>query len=166
MTKSLSAKAVSPFKKGEQKWKILHFVQNNEDDEKWISHIRSKWQARCVKIPSRYAPAPFNKGAQNIKLFKSQVKVKINKIYFKTSKTHQKWYRIVWILTIFVTKIKLCRNLNCKGRSLSKSIRTCLQMPKFIFPVGEDRGSSTCEKLANLGWSWWKWVSILSLISL
>ncbi len=25
-----------------------------------------------------------------------------------------------------------------------KHIRTCLQMPKFIFPAGEDRGSSTC----------------------
>ena len=39
------------------------------------------------------------------------------------------------ILTRFVTNRIFIRNLNCKGFSSLKDMRTCLQMPKFIFPV-------------------------------
>ena len=42
-------------------------------------------------------------------------------------------------MTNFVTKKINVRNLNCKGRSLLWNVRTCLQMPKFIFPC------------------WWRW---------
>ncbi len=74
------------------------------------------------------------------KLIKSQVKVKNEKYQIKTSKTHKKWYRFVWILTFFVTNPILFRNLNCKGRSLYKYMRTCLQMPKFIALIDEYKG--------------------------
>ncbi len=94
--------------------------------------------------PAKRGKPPFNKGTQNNKPQKSQGKVKNKKIYFKSSKTHQKRYRFMSILTNFVTKRGVIRNLNCKGRSLLKDMRTCLQMPISSFLVGEDGGSSTC----------------------
>jgi hypothetical protein len=55
------------------------------------------------------------------------------------------------ILTNFVTKRGVIRNLNCKGRSLLKDMRTCLQMPISSLLVGEDGGLSTC---GESGESW------------
>jgi len=61
--------------------------------------------------------------------WKSQAKLKIKKIYFKTTKTHKNGYRFELILTKFVTNRRIIRNLNCKGRSRLNNMRTCLQMP-------------------------------------
>ena len=73
----------------------------------------------------------FFNGDINIKLQKSQVKMKIWKWYLKTSKTHKNGYRFVWILTSFVTNWIKNRSLLRKGRSRLRFIKPCLQMPKI-----------------------------------
>ena len=71
---------------------------------------------------------------QKNKPTKSQAKLKNKKIQFKTEKTHQKGYRIVWILSNFVTNLEVCRNLNCKGRSLSIKYWNMLADAQIHYP--------------------------------